>query len=75
MISRKRTKSTQPSAENTSKKDNQTSSAGANASDIEIQPDSKVNAVTQPEKKNPEKDIDPATITTIKAANTAPTAD
>ena len=68
-------KLTQPSAENTSKKDDQTSSAGENASDIEIQPDSKVNPVTQPEKKNPDKDIDPATVTTIKAINTAPTAE
>ena len=75
MVSRKRTKLTQPSVENTSKKDDQTSSAGANASDIKIQPDSKVNAVTQPEKKNPNKEIDPATVTTIKAVNTAPTAE
>ena len=75
MVSHKRTKLTQPSAKNNSKKDDPTSSAGANASDIEIQPDSKVNPVTQPEKKNPDKDIDPATVTTIKAINTAPTAE
>ena len=73
MVNRKRTKLTQASAENTSKKDDSTSSAEANASDIETQPDSEVNAVGQPEKKNPDKDINPATVTTIKAVNTAPT--
>ena len=86
MVNRKRTtlaqpsaentsKLAQPSAENTSKKYNSTSSAEANASDIETQPDSKVNVVTQPEKKNPDKDFDHATLTAIKAVNTAPTAE
>ena len=75
MVKRKRTKSAQPSAKNTSKKDDSASSTEANASDIETQPDSEVNAVAQLEKKNPDKDIDPATVTTIKAVNTAPTAE
>ena len=74
MSTRKRAKITQPSAENTSKKDNSTSSAEANTSDIETQPDSEVNATTQPEEKNLDKDIDPATVATSKAVNTAPTA-
>ncbi|KAF3592116.1 hypothetical protein DY000_02022249 [Brassica cretica] len=73
MAKRKRTKLAQPSAENTSKKDDSTSSAEANASDIEIQHDSEVNAVTQPE--NPDKNVDPATVTTIKAISTATTAE
>ena len=75
MATRKRTKLAQPSAENTSKKDVPTSSAEANTSDIETQPDSEVNDTTQPEKKNPDKEIDPATVATIKAVNTAPTAE
>ena len=75
MVKRKRTKLAQPSAENTSKKDDSISTAETNASDIETQPDSEVNSVTQPEKKNPDKDIDPATVITIKAVNTAPTAE
>ena len=75
MVKRNRTKLAQPSTENTSKKDDLTSSIEANASDIETQPDSEVNAVTQPEKKNPDKDIDPAIVTTINAVNTAPTAE
>ena len=74
MVKRKRTKLAQPSAENTSKKYDSTLSAEANASDIETQPDSEVNATTQPEEKNLDKDIDPATVATIKAVNTAPTA-
>ena len=73
MVKHKHTKLAQPSAENASKKDDSTSSAEANASDIETQPDSEVNAVTQPEKKNPDKDINPATFTMIKAVITAPT--
>ena len=75
MATRKRTKLTQPSAKNTSKKDNSTSSAEANTSNIKIQFDSEVNATTQPEEKNPNKDIDPASVTTIKAVNTALTAE
>ncbi|KAF2568633.1 hypothetical protein F2Q68_00025780 [Brassica cretica] len=51
MVNCKRTKLAQPSAENTSKKVDSTSCAEANASDIETQLDSKVNTVTQPEKK------------------------
>ncbi|XP_013624664.1 PREDICTED: uncharacterized protein LOC106330800 [Brassica oleracea var. oleracea] len=75
MATRKSTKLAQPSAENTSKKDDPTLSAQANTSDIETQHDSEVNATTQPEKKKPNKDIDPATVVTIKAVNTAPTAE
>ena len=75
MVKRKRTNLAQPSAENTSKKDNSTSSAEANTMDIETKPDSEVNATTQPKKKNSDKDIDPATVTTIKAVNTAPIAE
>ena len=75
MVNRKRTKLAQPSAENTSKKDDSTLSAETNTSDIETQPDSEVNVVTQSEKKNPDKDIDPATVTTIKAVNATPTAE
>ena len=73
MVNHKRTKLAQPFAKDTSKKDDSTSSAEANASDIETQPDSEVNATTQPEKKHP--DQDPATITTIKAVNAAPNAE
>ena len=75
MATRKRTKLAQPSAENTSKKEDLTSSAEANTSNIKTQPDSKVDATTQLEKKNPDKDIDPATVATIKAVNTASTAE
>ena len=75
MATRKRTKLTQPSAKNTSKKDEPISSAEANTLDIGTQSDSEVNATTQPEKKNPDKDIDPATVATIKVVNTAPTAE
>ena len=60
MVNRKRTKLAQPSAKTTSKRNDSTSSAEANASDVETQADSKVNDVTQSEKKNPDKDIDPA---------------
>ncbi|KAF2602724.1 hypothetical protein F2Q70_00026135 [Brassica cretica] len=49
MATRKHTKLAQPSAKNTSKKDDSTSSAEANASDVETQRDSEVNAMTQPE--------------------------
>ncbi|KAF2578893.1 hypothetical protein F2Q68_00005859 [Brassica cretica] len=75
MATRKRTKLTQPSAKNTSKKDDPISSAEANTLDIGTQSDSEVNATTQPEKKNPDKDINPATVAKIKAVNTAPTAE
>ena len=75
MATRKCTKLAQPSAKNTSKKDDPTSSAEANTSDVETQSDSEVNATTQPKKKNPDKDIDPARIATIKAVNTEPPAE
>ncbi|KAL0706959.1 hypothetical protein Bca4012_073385 [Brassica carinata] len=73
MATRKCAKLTQPSAENTSKKDDSTSSAKANASDIETQQDSEINAMTQPE--NPDKNVDPATVSPIKAVSTATTAE
>ena len=47
MATRKRAKLAKPLAENTSKKDDSTSSAEANALDIETQHDSEVNAMTQ----------------------------
>ena len=56
MATRKRTKLAQPSAENTLKKDDLTSSSEANATDVETQSNSEVNAMTQPE--NPEKNVD-----------------
>ena len=71
MATRKRAKLTQPSAENTSKRDDSTSSTEANASDIETQHDSEINAMTQPE----DPDVDPAPVTTIKAVSTATTAE
>ncbi|KAG5384127.1 hypothetical protein IGI04_035597 [Brassica rapa subsp. trilocularis] len=46
-----------PPAENSSRRNNSTSSSKANTSDIKIHPDSEVNATTQPEEKNPDKDI------------------
>ncbi|KAL0689610.1 hypothetical protein Bca4012_089288 [Brassica carinata] len=73
MATRKHAKLTQPSAENTSKKDDSTSSAKANASYIKTQHDSEINAMTQPE--NPDKNVDPATVSTIKAVSTATTAE
>ena len=73
MATRKRTKLAQPSAENTSKKDDSISSADANVSDIETQHDSEVDTTTQLE--NPDKKIDPATVTTIKAVRKATTAE
>ena len=69
MATRNRTKLAQPSDENTSKKDDSTSSAEANTSDIETQHDSEVNAMTQTE--NPDKNVDPATVSTTKAVSTA----
>ncbi|KAL0645802.1 hypothetical protein Bca4012_044093 [Brassica carinata] len=70
---RKRTKLARPSAENTSKKDASVSSASVNASEIETQHDSEVDTITPPE--NPNKIIDPATVTMIKAVSTATTAE
>ena len=72
MATRKRTKLAQASAENTLKKDDSTSSAEANASDIETQHNFEVNAMTQPE--NPDKNVNPATVSTIKAVSTGTTA-
>uniref|UniRef100_A0A0D3BXY7 Uncharacterized protein n=1 Tax=Brassica oleracea var. oleracea TaxID=109376 RepID=A0A0D3BXY7_BRAOL len=71
MATRKSTKTAQPSAENASKKDDLISSADANASDIETQHDSKADNTTRP--GHPDKNIDPATITTIKAVSTTTT--
>ena len=73
MATHKRTKLAQPSAENISKKDDSISSADANASDTETQHDSKAGTTTQPE--HPNKNIDPATVTTIKAVSMATTAE
>ena len=69
MATRKRTNLAQPSAENTSSKDDSTSSAEANTSNVETQHESEVNAMTQPE--GPDKIFDPATVTTIKAVSMA----
>ena len=65
---RKRMKIAQPSAENTSKKDDSTSSANANASNVETQHDSEVDTT-----EHPNKSTDPATVTTITAVSTATT--
>ena len=73
MKTRKHTKLAQPSAENTSKKDYSISSAEANASDIETQHDSEVDTTTQLE--NTDQNVDPATVSTIKAVSTATTAE
>ena len=73
MATRKRAKLAKPLAENTSKKDDSTSSAEANASGIETQRDSEVNTMTPPE--NPDKNVDPATVSAIKAVSTAITAE
>ena len=72
MATRKRAKLAKPLAENTSKKDS-TSFAEANASGIETQRDSEVNTMTPPE--NPDKNVDPATVSAIKAVSTAITAE
>ncbi|KAF2575669.1 hypothetical protein F2Q70_00004120 [Brassica cretica] len=56
-----------------SEKDDSTSSTEANALGIETQHDSEVNTMTQPE--NPDKNVDPATVSTIKAVSTATTAE
>ena len=73
MATRKRTKLAQPSAKNTSKKDDSISTADANASEIETQHHSEVDTITPLE--NPDKNVDPATVTTIKAVSTAITAE
>ena len=73
MATRKRTNLAQPLAENTSKKDDSISSTEANASDIETQHDSEVDTITQPE--NPDKNVDLAAVSTIKAVSTATTAE
>ena len=73
MANRKRTKIDQSSAKNASRKDDLTSSADANASDVETQHKSEADTTTLPE--HPEKSTDPATVITIKAVNTAKTAE
>ncbi|KAF3522189.1 hypothetical protein F2Q69_00049265 [Brassica cretica] len=55
------------------KKDDLTSSADANASDVETQHESEADATTQPE--HPEENADPATVITIRAVSTATTAE
>ncbi|XP_048617119.1 uncharacterized protein LOC125589029 [Brassica napus] len=75
MTKRKCTKITQPSAENTSTKDDLASSAEATSSDIKNQHDSEANATTQPEEKNPEEDVDPATVSSAKVADATLTAE
>ncbi|KAF3508197.1 hypothetical protein F2Q69_00009656 [Brassica cretica] len=59
MANRKRTKIDQSSAKNASRKDDLTSSADTNASDVETQQESEADATTQPE--HPEENADPAT--------------
>ena len=61
MITRKHTKIAQPSAENTSKKDNSTSSADVNASNVEIQHDSEADTI-----EHPDQSASPATVTTSR---------
>ena len=73
MATRERTKSAQPSAENTSKKGNSIPSADANASEPKTQHDSEADTTTQPE--NPDKNVDPTTVTTINAVSMATTAE
>ncbi|KAL0747566.1 hypothetical protein Bca101_029568 [Brassica carinata] len=70
---RKRTKIDQSSAKNASRKDDLTSSADANASDVETQHESDADATTQPE--YPEENADQATVITIRAVSTAITAE
>ena len=70
---RKRTKIDQSLAKNAPRKDDLTSSADENASDVETQHESEVDATTQPE--HPEKSIDPTTIVMIKAVSTTTTAE
>uniref|UniRef100_M4FAS7 Uncharacterized protein n=1 Tax=Brassica campestris TaxID=3711 RepID=M4FAS7_BRACM len=65
-----RTKIAQPSAENTSKKDDSTSSADENASNVEIQHDSEADTT-----EHPDQSTSPATVTTIKAVSTGSTAE
>ena len=72
-VNRKRTKIDQSTATNAPRKDDLTSSADANASDVETQHESEADTTTQP--GHPEKSIDPATIVTIKAVSTATTAE
>ena len=67
----KRTKIDQSLAKNASRKDNLTSTANANASDVETQHEA--NITTQPE--HLERSTDPATVVTIKAVSTATTAE
>ena len=66
----KRTKIAQPSAENTSRKDDSTSSADENASNVEIQHDSEADTT-----EHPDQSTSPATVTTIKAVSTGSTAE
>ncbi|KAF8094676.1 hypothetical protein N665_0357s0011 [Sinapis alba] len=73
MVKPKRTKIAQPAAENTSKKDDSSSSAEATVSEIENQHDSKPSVLIQPEEINPEEDVDPATATTDRAIDKAAT--
>ena len=70
---RKRTKIDQSSAKNASRKDDLTSSADANASDVKTHHESEADATTQPE--HPEENADPATDVTIRAVSTAITAE
>ena len=69
----KPTRIDQSSAKNASRKDDLTSSADANASDVETQHESKSDATIQPE--HPEENADPATVITIRAVSTATTAE
>ena len=73
MANRKRTKIDQSSAKNASRKDDLTSSADANASDVETQHESEADATTQPE--HTEENADPATVITIWAVSTSTTAE
>ncbi|XP_048605904.1 uncharacterized protein At3g60930, chloroplastic-like [Brassica napus] len=63
----------QSSAKNASRKDDLTSSADANASDVKTQHESEADATTQPE--HPEENADPATVATISGVSTATTAE
>ncbi|WZY99636.1 hypothetical protein YC2023_071965 [Brassica napus] len=70
---RKRMKIDRSSAKNAPRKDELTSSADANGSDVKTQHESEADATTQPE--NPENNVDPATINTVKAVSATSTAE
>ncbi|KAL0682992.1 hypothetical protein Bca4012_049840 [Brassica carinata] len=70
---RKRTKIDQSLAKNASRKDDLTSSAEANAWDVETQHESEADATTQSE--HPEENADPGVVITIRAVRTATTAE